>query len=61
MNCDNCGHDISNHVGMTYMGGGHSEVMGCTFVLDLDKQILCDCPLSPEKLDELEATEVSDE
>lgn len=50
-NCNNCGHSLSNHVGSVYMGFGESETLGCTFVEDLEKGILCDCPLSPEGLD----------
>lgn len=53
--CDNCSHAYSSHVGYTYMGGGHGEVLGCMEIVDKEKQIPCDCPLSPEELDEMEA------
>jgi len=51
-NCENCGHDISNHVGYVYMGGGQGEEMGCTYVIDAEKGILCDCMETPESIEE---------
>lgn len=41
--CQKCHHSMSMHIGPTDMGGGNIEPMGCTHVIDYDKQILCDC------------------
>lgn len=38
--CEDCGHSMSMHIGMVDMGGGHSEVLGCTHNVD---DGLCDC------------------
>lgn len=50
--CEDCGHSMSMHVGVVDMGGGHSEPMGCTHMVDYDKGILCDCLNYEEGWDE---------
>lgn len=39
--CDGCGHSMSMHIGVTDMGGGHSEPLGCMHNMDGDT--LCAC------------------
>ena len=46
--CDDCGHSMEMHVGMIDMGGGHSEVLGCTHTIDYQKGIICECTNGPE-------------
>ena len=47
--CENCQHSMEMHIGLVDMGGGHSEVLGCTHVVDYQKGIICECTNSPEE------------